>query len=63
MYFDSPDLTLTGSQNAHSALVLWSYISKYSYDEQVEMAVEAEEIACYAEKKLRERLRFSKTFG
>ena len=53
-YFDSPDLTLTGSRNAHSALVLWSYISMYSYDEQVKMAVEAEEIARYAEKKLRE---------
>ena len=53
-YFDSPDLTLTGSRNAHSALVLWSYISMYSYDEQVQMAVEAEETALYAEKKLKE---------
>ena len=53
-YFDSPDLTLTGSRNAHSALVLWSYISTYSYDKQVKMAVEAEEIAGYAEKKLKE---------
>ena len=46
---DSPDLTLTGSRNAHSALVLWSYISMYSYDEQVKMAVEAEETTRYAE--------------
>ena len=53
-YFDSPDLTLTGVQNAHSVLVLWSYISTYSYDEQVKMGVEAEETACYAEKKLKE---------
>ena len=28
-YFDSPDLTLSGSQNAHSALVFWSYIYKH----------------------------------
>ena len=53
-YIDSPDLTLTGSRNGHSALVLWSYISMYSYDEQVKMAVEAEETALYAEKKLKE---------
>ena len=52
--FDSPDRTLTGSRNAHSALVLWSYISTYSYDKQVKMAVEAEEIALYAEKRLKE---------
>ena len=53
-YFDSPDLPLTGVRNAHSVLVLWSYISTYSYDEQVKMGVEAEETACYAEKKLKE---------
>ena len=40
-YMNSPDLTLTGSRNAHSALVLWSYISMHSYEEQVRMAVES----------------------
>ena len=53
-FVNSPDLTLTGSRNAHSALVLWSYISMYSYEEQVKMAVEAVETALYAEKKLKE---------
>ena len=53
-YIDSPDLTLSGSRNAHSALVLWSYISMYSYDKQVKMGVEAEETALYAEKKLKD---------
>ena len=53
-YIDSPDLTLSGSRNAQSALVLWSYISMYSYDKQVKMAVEAEETALYAKKKLKE---------
>ena len=52
-YFDSPDLTLTGGRNAHSALVLWSYISTYSYEEQVRKAVEALEIAIYTEQKLK----------
>ena len=44
-----PDLTLTGGQNAHSALVLRSYISTYSYEEQARKAVQALEIAIYAE--------------
>ena len=53
-YFDSPDLTLTGGRNAHSALVLWSYISTYSYEEQARKAIQALETAIYAEKKLKE---------
>ena len=52
-YFDSPDLTLTGGRNAHSVLVFWSYISMYSYEEQARKAVEALEIAGYAEQKLK----------
>ena len=52
-YLDSPDLTLTSGRNAHSALVIWSYISTYSYEEQARKAVEALEIALYAEQKLR----------
>jgi histidine decarboxylase len=53
-FFDSPDLTLTGSRNAHSALVLWSYISTYSYEEQAKKAVEALNVAVYAEEKLKQ---------
>ena len=52
-YFDSPDLTLTGGRNAHSALILWSYISSYSYEEQARKTVEAQEIAVYTEQKLK----------
>ena len=52
-YFNSPDLTLTGGRNAHSALVLWSYISTYSYEEQARKSVEALEIAVYTEQKLK----------
>ena len=52
-YFDSPDLTLSGLQNAHSAIVLWSYISTYSYEEQARKVVQALEIAIYAEQKLK----------
>ena len=53
-YIDSPDLTLSGSRNAHSALVLWSYISTHSYDEQAKLVVTALEIAAYAVQKLKE---------
>ena len=53
-YFESSDLTLAGSRNAHSALALWSYISTYSYEEQARRAIEALESALYAEQRLKE---------
>ena len=52
-YFDSPDLTLTGGRNAHSALVLWSYISTYSYEDQARKAAESLNVAVYAEESLK----------
>ena len=53
-YIDSPDITLSGSRNGHSVLVLWSYISTYSYDNQALVAITALNIAFYAEQKLKE---------
>ena len=53
-YIESPDLTLAGSRNAHSALALWSYISTYSYEEQARRAIEALKTALYAEQKFKE---------
>ena len=52
-FFDTADLTLSGSRNAHSVLVLWSYISTYSYKEQARKAVQALEITIYAEQQLK----------
>ena len=52
-YFDSPDLTLTGGRNAHSALVLWSYIGTYSYEDQARKAAESLNVAVYAEESLK----------
>ena len=52
-YIDSPDLTLSGSRNGHSVLVLWSYISTYSYEEQGKIALTALSVACYAVEKLK----------
>ena len=53
-YIDHPDITLAGSRNAHSALVLWTYISTYSFEEQARRAVEALKMALHVKQKLKE---------
>ena len=53
-YIGSPDHTLGGSRNGHSAIIFWSYISTYSYEEQAKKAIAALEIAIYTEEKLKE---------
>ena len=53
-YINSHDVTLSGGRNAHSTLVLWSYISTHSYEEQAKKAITALEVAIYTEKKLKE---------
>lgn len=52
-FIDSLDLTLASSRNAHSALVLWSYISTSSYEVQARKVIEALNVAMYAEEKLK----------
>ena len=49
----SPDTTLSGSRNGHSALVLWTYISTHPYEKQMKKALIADETAAYAEKRFR----------
>ena len=53
-YTDSPDTTIAGSRNAHTALVLWNYLSTHSYQDQAELAVRAVETVLYFVRKLRE---------
>ena len=53
-YLNTLDLTLSGSRNGHSVIVLWSYISTHSYEEQAKKAITALEIAVYTERKLKE---------
>ena len=53
-YIDSPDIALSGSRNAHSVLLLWSYISTYNYEEQAKVAITALNIAVYSVQKLKE---------
>ena len=45
---------ITGSRNGLSALLLWTYISTYSYEAQVKMAVHCVELAQYTVTKLKE---------
>ena len=53
-YIESPDLTLAGSRNAHSAIALWTYISTLSYDEHARRAVEVLRMVLHVELKLNE---------
>ena len=53
-YIDSPDISLGGSRNGHSVLLLWSYISMYDYKEQAKVAVTALNTAAYSAQKLKE---------
>ena len=53
-YIDSPDVSLSGSRNAHSVLLLWSYISTNDYEDQAKVAINALSIAVYSVHKLKE---------
>lgn len=50
----APDTTFGGSRNAFSAIVLWNFLAKHSYDKQVEMIAECERLAGYAYDRLGE---------
>lgn len=53
-YVGAPDTTLAGSRNGHSAVVLWDYLARNSYADQIRDAVGALHLAQYAERRLRE---------
>lgn len=50
----SPDTTFGGSRNAFSPLIMWDFLARHSEQAQVDMIVKAEEVAAYAEAKLKE---------
>ncbi len=52
-YIGSPDTSFAGSRNGLSAIVLWDYIARNSYEKQVNKIIKNEELACYAEKQLK----------
>ncbi len=54
MYIGSPDSTFAGSRNGFSALLLWDYFSKYSYQDLINKVLYTEKLAQYALDRLKE---------
>lgn len=54
MYIGSPDSTFAGSRNGFSALLLWDYYSKHSYEELINKTLYTRNMAEYAVSELRE---------
>jgi histidine decarboxylase len=52
-YLGSPDTTFAGSRNGLSAMVLWDYLAKNSYERQIEKALDTEKVADYAVQQLK----------
>lgn len=51
-YIGSPDTTFAGSRNGLSPLVLWEYFARNSYQQQIELAMQAQQMAHYAYEQL-----------
>ncbi len=52
-YIGSQDSTLSGSRNGFSALILWHYLSRHSYEDQKDKLLGLLSMAAYAEAQLR----------
>jgi len=51
-YISSPDTTFSGSRNGFSAIILWDYFAKNSYEKQIEKVKRCEENAKYLKDQL-----------
>ncbi|KAH7352227.1 hypothetical protein KP509_19G035700 [Ceratopteris richardii] len=51
-YIGSPDTTFAGSRNGLSPMLLWDNIARHSYEDQIQKALDLEQLAAYAEDKL-----------
>ncbi|HJV77141.1 MAG TPA: pyridoxal-dependent decarboxylase [Paludibacter sp.] len=51
-YIGSPDTTFSGSRNGFSAIIMWDFLARNSYDTQIDKVVECEHIVKYAEEQL-----------
>lgn len=47
-YIGAPDTTFAGSRNGYSAIIMWDYLARNSYAQQVEDAICCEKTAQYA---------------
>ena len=54
VFLGTPDTTLGGSRSAFSPMILWDYISRMSYSDNIDKAVETLEVSHYLATKLRE---------
>ena len=52
-YIDSADQCIPVSRNAHSSVMLWSFISNNSYDAQIQIVLQSFKVLSYALKKLK----------
>ncbi len=52
-YIGSRDSTLAGSRNGFSAIILWDFLSRHSYAQQIDRALRLEKLADYAYEQLK----------
>jgi histidine decarboxylase len=52
VYIGSPDTTFAGSRNGFSPLVLWDFLARHSYADQIKLACDAQNLAEYAYNRL-----------
>jgi len=51
-YIGSPDTTFAGSRNGFSAIILWDFFAKHSYEDLTKRALRCEQLASFAERQL-----------
>lgn len=51
-YIGASDTTFAGSRNGFSAVLMWDYLARHSYDDQIRMALETDHMAGYAHERL-----------
>lgn len=51
-FLGTPDTTLGGSRSAFSPMILWDYFSRMSYEDNMNKAIETEEVSAYLEAEL-----------
>lgn len=51
-YIGAADTTFAGSRNGFSAVLMWDYLARHSYDDQIDGAVRTERMAAYAHQRL-----------
>ena len=52
-YLGSPDSTFAGSRSGLTPIILWDYLAKHSYQKQIDLALQCDEMAEYAFKQLK----------